>query len=250
MNTPIIKPQDLKTRTREALLNYINEMDLSKNVKLPREEQLSEIIGVSRVTLRSVLDELATEGVIFRKHGKGTFVNTTHLGIKANFNPVGHFSTLIRSSGYEPKVEILKVAVQDADEELQDSLQIGADEKVVLYQKMYFADGKPCAFCEDYVPLHIFNGKDPNELLTFPKPIFHYIFQLTGKKVTWDKVELLVSNREEKSELSYFEERPILLLRSVNYDDDEEPLVVAEEYVDTDILKFSMIRKRLINYFE
>ena len=54
-----IKKTNLKTQVRAELEGYINEMDLEVSNKLPREEELCRILGISRVTLRSVLDDLA-----------------------------------------------------------------------------------------------------------------------------------------------------------------------------------------------
>ena len=41
---------------------------------LPGEEALCERFGVSRVTVRRALADLAAQGLVERRHGKGTFV--------------------------------------------------------------------------------------------------------------------------------------------------------------------------------
>jgi GntR family transcriptional regulator len=41
----------------------------------PVERQLSAELGVSRLTLRAALDELAREGYVVRRRGSGTFVS-------------------------------------------------------------------------------------------------------------------------------------------------------------------------------
>lgn len=46
-------------------------------VQLPTLEQLAEQLGVARVTVRQAMDLLESEGLIWRRQGKGTFV-TTH----------------------------------------------------------------------------------------------------------------------------------------------------------------------------
>lgn len=70
-----IKKINLKSQVRAELEEYIHSLDLDVANKLPREEELCRILGISRVTLRSVLDDLAAEGIIIRVHGRGTFVN-------------------------------------------------------------------------------------------------------------------------------------------------------------------------------
>ena len=57
-----IKKINLKSQVRAELEEYIHSLDLDVANKLPREEELCRILGISRVTLRSVLDDLAAEG--------------------------------------------------------------------------------------------------------------------------------------------------------------------------------------------
>src|SRR6187551_1380555 len=41
---------------------------------LPSERRLATDLGVSRPTLRNVIDELVREGLLLRRHGSGTYV--------------------------------------------------------------------------------------------------------------------------------------------------------------------------------
>ena len=44
---------------------------------LPKEEALCERFGVSRITVRRALADLAALGLVERRHGRGTFVRAT-----------------------------------------------------------------------------------------------------------------------------------------------------------------------------
>ena len=43
-------------------------------------------------------------------------------------------------------------------------------------------------------------------------------------------------------------ERPLLMLEGVNYDEDDAPVMLAREYIDTDLIQFSLIRERTVDY--
>ena len=88
------------------MLQYIGSSELGADRKLPREEELARIVGVSRVTLRTALNELALEGIITRQHGRGTFVSAAAANLNVSLNPMAEFMDMIRASGYRPEARI------------------------------------------------------------------------------------------------------------------------------------------------
>lgn len=249
-----IQRQSLKQQVEEELLRFIKQMDLSVNRKLPREEELSRMLGVSRITLRSVLDDLSAKGMVFRKHGKGTFVNAGFFEMKVSFNPVMHFSDMIINSGYTPKAELINYEIVKADQEVAGQLEIGVGEETLLCDKIFYADRQICAVTRDYIPVSYMQGGDLNDLERYVDSVFYFMYKASGKKLAWEKVELnsvyskevtLLTEQLKRFQLS---PRPFLLLKGVNYDEENVPAVYTWEYVDTTILKYSQIRKRILNY--
>ncbi|MEG1430228.1 MAG: GntR family transcriptional regulator, partial [Oscillospiraceae bacterium] len=122
----------LSQQAKSEIYRYIKGMDLKKNNKLPREEALAEQIGVSRITIRQALNDLSAEGTVFRRQGKGTFVNVDSLNIKVKFSPCMEFSQMIQNSGYTPSVKLLNIAQSPRDEAICDLLQMGPEEQLVV----------------------------------------------------------------------------------------------------------------------
>ncbi len=56
------------------LRREISEGTLQRGDRLPPEREMAYSFGVSRARLRQALDQLATEGALFRRRGQGTFV--------------------------------------------------------------------------------------------------------------------------------------------------------------------------------
>jgi DNA-binding transcriptional MocR family regulator len=69
----------LYERTISFVLNYIEEKKLEEGAKLPTEPELVAMAGVSMVTVRRALAELAAQGVIRREQGRGTFLNRSRV---------------------------------------------------------------------------------------------------------------------------------------------------------------------------
>ncbi len=62
-----------QSETRDLVLDLIETLDVGEAI--PSERQLSADLGVSRLTLRAALEDLAREGYLVRRRGSGTFVS-------------------------------------------------------------------------------------------------------------------------------------------------------------------------------
>ena len=249
-----VRKTDLKVQVEEELLRFIKQMDLAVNSKLPREEELARMLGVSRITLRSVLDDLAAKGMIFRRHGKGTFVNSSFFEIKVSFNPVMHFADMIRNSGYKPRVEMINHRIVRADRDVASHLGMEEGRDALECDKIFYADMQICAVTRDYIPLSYLNGIDMDELDTYVNSVFYFMYRASRKKLEWEKVELNAVYSKDVELLDRLlgeagiPPKAFLLLKGVNFDEDSTPAVYTWEYVDTNILKYSQIRKRILHY--
>lgn len=245
----------LSEQAKVSIKNYIKQMDLSKSNKLPREEKLAEIIGVSRVTIRAALNDLAGEGIIFRRQGKGTFVNVDSLNIKVTFSPVIEFTQMIKDSGYNPGVKNLNVSDYTINQdEIKQTLLLEKNDKLVAVEKMFFADDMVCAYSVDIFSKKLLNGCPYSEVLNYDKSVFEYIYDQTKREIVWDKIDLHVVNAESIPNYSLYlknifsKNTPLLLLEGVNYDNNDNPLVYSKEYINSQIIQFSVIRQRKIIY--
>ena len=64
---------------RETLRGEITSQVLKRGEKLPSEQELASQFKVSRMTIRESIEDLVDEGLLYRRHGVGTFVAYPHL---------------------------------------------------------------------------------------------------------------------------------------------------------------------------
>ena len=250
--------QNIRTLSEHAKLEirkYISTMNLEETNKLPREELLAQMTGVSRITVRQALNDLAAEGIVFRRQGKGTFVNVDSLNIKVRFNPSMEFSQIIRNSGYEPSVILGESKKIPRDPSICELLHLGEDEVLILAEKIFLADGRFCVFCRDYFgAAQLEDGDSLGAFSKYDDSVFQYMYQTSGKKCEWDKIEIdTVLSSEIEGICGYFNRNglkhmPLLYLKGVNYTSEDVPVLFAKEYINTKLIKYSMIRRKSIAY--
>lgn len=66
--------KSLYEKTIAFILQHVDEMGLQLGDQLPTEARLARLAGVSLVTVRRALAELAAQSVVRREQGRGTFV--------------------------------------------------------------------------------------------------------------------------------------------------------------------------------
>lgn len=241
-----VKEQGLSQLTKKSILEYIKSMDLAISNKLPREELLAQELGVSRITVRSALNELASEGIIFRKQGKGTFVNQEALHMNVVFNPIGDLRDVIASSGYEVKTKVLAIEKRVASSEEVVKLQLKENDEVFVIKRMFYANEMPAIYCVDRIAVNTVGEDLINNQMDIS--IYKYFSETLKRNISWDKVELSTITSEEMQDLAkYFDCKYVqsfLNCDIINFDNNDEPAFYANEYVDTKFIRYQLIRQK------
>lgn len=248
-----IKNKSLQFLAKESILKFIKTNDFENN-KLPTEEMFCKMLGVSRVTVRGVLNELAFEGFIFRKHGKGTFVNREALKSKAPLTPLKPFKNIIIDLGYECTIKNLGYKEMiEKDKDIKNILKLDNNsDKIIITEKIFFANKIPVVYCKDYFSTKFLSCiEDCNKIKEHESSIFEFLKTICSKKITWDKVKIeTTSNLKEPFLNDIFNckdsFRDFLVVKGINYDDSNSPIVYALEYVDTSYIPFSLVRKKIV----
>jgi GntR family transcriptional regulator len=245
-----VKDLSLKEKIKNSLCDYIRLIDTGANDKLPREEILAERLQVSRNTMRAVLIELEQEGLIIRKHGRGTFINSETLQLKLPFSPSIEFLQMIEDSGYIARLDLIKVEVGEVDSKITDALRIGPNDPVVSIEKIFYADGHPAIFCIDRFPVKLIKGEIIPEELN--ETVYFYLKKKAGITIVRDKTEIYTILSTDNSEISrYFivhKPKSLLVCESVEFDDENAPTLYNHVYYDTEFIRFTQVRPKKIVY--
>jgi len=131
------------------LREHIESGGIEPGDSLPSERELSERMGMSRVTIRKGIQKLIEEGLLFRRHGSGTFVSPR---IQAPGTKLTSFSDDARSRGDDPGVVWMMRAYASATVEEASALEIPAQTRVARLARVRLANGEPLAIEHAVVP--------------------------------------------------------------------------------------------------
>ena len=118
---------------------------------LPTEQALCDQFGVSRITVRRALADLADEGLLERKHGVGTFVLESPSIRKREFG--GSYMDGMRQVGFETEVDVLEFGERVVPRVIAELL--GRRDRVLyaLRLRRSRATSEPLMYTEVWLPL-------------------------------------------------------------------------------------------------
>jgi GntR family transcriptional regulator len=124
---------------------------------LPSERELAERFGLARMTVRGEIERLTAEGLLYRVHGRGTFVAEPRVAQAVTFSS---FSEDMRTRGLEPGSIVRSQVRTNADGFLAGVLAVAPDAPLLRLDRVRTADGRPMAIELAFLPTERFPGVD------------------------------------------------------------------------------------------
>lgn len=207
---------------REIVAELIEALE--PGAALPSERELAERYGVARMTVRTEIDRLVTEGLVYRVHGRGTFVAEPRV---TQATTLTSFSEDMRERGHTPGSRVLAVDVVLAASEVAGQLELESGLPVVRVHRVRTADAEPMAVEEAFLPAARFAGLEQVDLEQ------NSLFELlrtrwgVGLASAEQRVVAVVADELQAALLGVEPGHPGLLFHTKVRDDDGRPVYVA-----------------------
>ncbi len=141
---------------KQILLDEIRSGKLKPNDKLPSEDEVAAAYGVSTITVRRTLTDLATSGFVRRERGRGTFI--LRPPIEQGPRELTSFSQEMEGRGLRSSSAVLVRQVIEADGEVAEQLRLSEGAEVFFLRRLRLADGEPMGIQTAHLPLALAPG--------------------------------------------------------------------------------------------
>lgn len=139
------------TRLARLIEERVNSGEYAVGSRIPPERVLCEMFGVSRITVRQAIAELAERGILHRQQGRGTFVATPR--IEQSLLDHFTFAEGLREKGLLVATKVLERSVVPAPAEAAANLELSSAANVFYLVRQRRADGEPYALETTYLPV-------------------------------------------------------------------------------------------------
>ena len=147
MTDVIVAPRGgrLYKNVAETLRHEIERGRFAQSQLLPGERTLCELFEVSRTTLRKAIVELVSEGVLFHRHGAGTFIHRSTPRVDQPMSRLTSFTEDMELRGFVASSRLLERGVFLPTPEEAMMLGVGPNERVFRLRRLRLASGTPMA---------------------------------------------------------------------------------------------------------
>lgn len=218
---------------------YIEELiktnQLKEGDRLPSEDELVNLLGISRPTIRQAYKELATKGLIQRKRSKGTVVTKPKILSKFLSELTNFYNELSEESSVIT-TKVLAFEIIDNNKEAENILKI---KKLIHLVRVRYSDDIPVVYIDTYVPYEkykkLFECDLEKESLyemmdNIGFPVVSVRRNIKAEKVTEDIALYLEMNKND----------PILLSKTIGKDESDAPVEYSIARYNSSVANFQI----------
>ena len=219
-NTPLYRKfaETVKNAVRSGILEHGNI--------LPGERDLSQLTGVSRITVRKAMQALEEEGVVTRARGYGTQINNI---FEYSLKEARGFSQQVVLRGKKPDTLWVNKRVVKCPDEVAQQLAIAAGSDVFLLKRIRYVDEDAVSIEESWVPAHLIHDADAIGISLYDYFRSQHIFP---------RVSARMPDAEFQSHIQMDSKVPVLVIKQVALDQQQRPIEYSISYCRSDLYVF------------
>jgi GntR family transcriptional regulator len=216
---------------------------------LPSETELSQRFGVSRATVREALSRLELAGVVIRRQGVGTYLNSRRNGsasVRGWFDDATALMDFVRTSADGARASVIDCRIRPANE-VARCLEVPPSASAVAIEKLFLLGDVPVIHCVNIVPLRLVElsvAKNVCERFEAVESTYQFLEECCHRRVHHQQSEIRAVQADEKLARLLGCETGTALLRveEVGYSSELQPVFYGLNHFRGDLVTFRQVR--------
>jgi GntR family transcriptional regulator len=233
-STPAFSP--LYQQIKGLILNSLRAGEWKPGEAIPSEMDLAARFRVSQGTVRKAVDELASENLLLRRQGRGTYV-ATHAEQQVQFR----FLKLVPDSGTRgsegpAQRDIIECKRGRASADVARALALRTGDTVLQVKRVLSFGGTPIILEDIWLPAAPFKGLTAERLANYQGPmyaLFETEFNVRMVRAE-EKIRAIPSSNLHEELLKVKQGFPLLSVERTAYTYRDEPMELRRGYYRTD----------------
>lgn len=233
-----VSPVPLYTQIKDILRDGILDGTYQEHQQMPSESELMSTFSVSRITVRQALGDLQKEGLIFKIHGKGTYVSKP----KAfqNVAELQGFGEAMSSMGYETFSRVVSLKNLKAGAAVGARLEVSSSEEIMELRRVRYLNRAPISLDVTYVSKAIGERLAKEDLAH--RDVFlilenDYGYALGGAEL---QIESMLADEYLARQLQVEEGAPVLRIERLTMTAEGKPIDFEYLYYRGDAFQYRM----------
>ena len=237
-------PIPIYLQIEQLLTEKITNGELAPGDVLPSEPEMTELYGVSRMTIRKAVDYLVRQGVVERQRGRGTFVSQSKMDFKMSLPLDKHLTSSEVAEFLNAPIrnKLLHLSQEEASSKVAELLNISPGTKVWYMTRLRLIGDIPFVYENTHMIFEPFQDLT-EEILNHSK--YHYVAEL-GYTVKGSQKQLRaeIPNLEVRKQLGIHRDEPVLKANSIAYLEGDIPFEVSSIYYNQEYYEFTLSSDR------
>ncbi|MGA8247620.1 MAG: GntR family transcriptional regulator [Nocardioides sp.] len=229
---------------REELVRRIEDGSLPTGSRLPSEPDLAAELSVSRATVREALQALATDGMVERRRGSGTFVTDRPRMVNSLDLNFGVTEAIV-AAGMRPGTRGATFRVEPATVENATHLGVSPGTNLLVIDRVRTADDAPVVLSRDLLVKDLAGDRDAVVGRMLEGSIYDVLREDLHIAVDHGVATLrpILADSYLASRLSVEPGALLVYLWQVDYASNGRPVLLSHEYHLAEAFDFSVIRR-------
>ncbi|WP_375749180.1 GntR family transcriptional regulator [Vibrio sp. HN007] len=237
-------PIPIYLQIEQLLTEKITKGELAPGDMLPSEPEMTELYGVSRMTIRKAVDYLVRQGVVERQRGRGTFVAEARAEFKMSLPLDKHLTSSEVAEFLNAPIQnkLLHLSKEVASEQVAEVLKIEVGSPVWLMTRLRLIGDTPFVYESTHMLYEPFRDLSEDDLNGSK---YLYVEKL-GFKVAGSQKQIRAElpSQEVRQLLGLRRDEPVLNAISTAYLEDNVPFEVSSIYYNQEYYTFTLSSDR------